>query len=727
MAEPFDEKRVFLAALALNPADRAAFLDGACPDEESRRRVEALLRHHAATTAPIEPGTATAVTPGMPAQLDEFRIISRLGEGGMGVVYLAEDMILGRKVALKVLAAHLVGSEQALARFKDEAKSAAGLRHPAIVPVFKFGSTQGYHYLASEYIEGPTLAAMIDQERRGRTGGTRTGDLKAWHRRAAEIIAAIADALEHSHRAGIVHRDVKPSNILIDERGPRLTDFGIAKHLSGGELSHETNIIGSCHYMSPEQASRVTTRVDHRSDIFSLGVVLYETLCLQRPFDGRDVPQILQAVSDAAPARLRSLDASISRDLETICHKALRKSPLDRYQTAAHMAADLRCFLEGRPILARPPGLARRAAGFLRAHRRAAGAATIVTLLVLLGVSGLALKRHADARAAWFAVEGVPGCEVFLVEFDRELLRPMGAARLTGTTPLSAVRLEPGHYRVTVVREDRAFAEFDSLLLETGRENKVVLRVVDSASAAGPARERELVGVLLSAGDPAANGMIRVPEGEYNLRRPPASHPVLASPVLLEEFMIDAARVTNRQYREFVAATGRAPPRHWALPLYTEREEDLPVVWVTLEDAQAYARWKGKRLATAAEWQAAARGANGDLYPAGDELPPADFQAIARPDEQGYFDGYRRFVGPALEPDEWDLPGRPMRTFSGVREFTSSVDAESRAVILVGRSWADDPANVTLATIVTTPSKFPSPRAGFRCAKSAAPPRKDDR
>src|SRR6185436_12587368 len=152
------------------------------------------------------------------------------------------------------------------------------------------------------------------------------------------------------------HRDVKPSNILMDPaHGPRLTDFGIAKHLVEEARTRATDVIGSCHYMSPEQASIAKARVDQRSDIFSLGVVLYEMLALRRPFEGDTVVQVLRAVVSLDPPGLAQVDRRIARDLVTICHKALEKEPDRRYQTAAHMAADLRCFLEDRPILARPP------------------------------------------------------------------------------------------------------------------------------------------------------------------------------------------------------------------------------------------------------------------------------------------------------------------------------------------------------------------------------------
>src|SRR5262245_47004097 len=206
MSSRRDEKEVFLQALQLAGEEREAFLREACPDPALRERIHELLRHHAEATGSTldqEPASRAA-----PERVDEFRILRQLGAGGMGVVYLAEDTILDRQVAIKLVAGHLETSDDALQRFKREARTAAKLQHPAIVPVFKFGFDGKYHYIVSEYVDGPTLGSLIAQEHATRRDKASTQSTKTWIRRSAEIASAIADALDSAHRAGVVHCDV---------------------------------------------------------------------------------------------------------------------------------------------------------------------------------------------------------------------------------------------------------------------------------------------------------------------------------------------------------------------------------------------------------------------------------------------------------------------------------------------------------------------------------------
>ncbi len=281
---------VFTNALGLEGKTREDYLDEACPTSQARARIEQLLRHHAEAPEEFLTQSVDSAEAGdVPEQIDEFRIIKRLGEGGMGVVYLAKDTTLDRNVALKILHGH-VPFESAAIRFQDEARSAATLKHPGIVPVFRFGSWGEQKYLVTEFVDGPTLAQLIDTQKQAITQTSTPRAVKGWLRRVAEISLLLAEALEAAHRGNVVHRDVKPSNILMDAQlGPRLTDFGIAKHFKDQEPNIQTGLIGSCHYMSPEQANIEGARVDFRSDIFSLGVVLYEMLTFVRPFEGDDI------------------------------------------------------------------------------------------------------------------------------------------------------------------------------------------------------------------------------------------------------------------------------------------------------------------------------------------------------------------------------------------------------------------------------------------------------
>ena len=735
----WNERAVFLEALARRPDEREDFLKTACPDDAARERIRTLLRHQA--EAPddfLQVSAGRDETAAVPSQIEEFKILARIGEGGMGVVYLAEDTILGRRVALKVLARHMIGSEQALARFREEARLAAQLKHPAIVPVFRFGSAGGDYYLVSELVEGQTLADLIARRRSSIESqtGSETGE---WHRHCAEIVATIADALESAHRAGIVHRDVKPSNILLDrERGPRLTDFGIAKHLTEENRTRHTGVLGTCHYMSPEQAAIAEVQVDHRSDIFSLGVVLYELLALRRPFDGKTVQQVLKAVVESDPPRLRTIDPRISADLETICHKAIEKTPHDRYQTAAHVAADLRCYLRGDPVLAKPPTLVRRARSWLRKRYSHAIGGFLAAALLAVGMWAWQLDRRSEASMAWVAVDSnEPRCTVYVQPVDPSSFAIQSPARRIGATPIAKLLLQHGQYRITVVSADRsAFLEFDAVLLDATPRKITRLQVLRAAAASDGTSWPDGEGSIL-AGRLAApsdlRGMIRVDAETYSYGKPdyqsPESRP---RQVALPGFYIDEQEVTNAAYKKFIDSTGHRQPSHWREFGYDLALTNRPVVEVTLQDAEAYARWRGARLPTALEWQAATRGHQGHLYPWGaaprqsDELPALDPAVLARFMERTTESHYRLYSEHTVDCDVRDSvsgTAAMLQVFGNVREITSSLTPgpDVRA-LACGRCWFDPAARCTLADVWSYPLDTFSFMHGFRCAKSAAPP-----
>lgn len=321
----------------------------------------------------------------------DFVIQEELGRGGMGVVYLAHQKSLNRRVALKVMASGLTLSKRHVERFRREAAATAKLRHPAIVQVHSFTEVDGTIAFAMDYVAGRNLADRLDDLRlgNGERPGAVDGSLgvqpgKGYTAECAILCVQLASALAAAHQAGIVHRDLKPRNVMVDERGQvRLLDFGLAKSLGEGSISMSGEITGTAHYMSPEQTLAKRVEVDHRADIWALGVILYELLTLKRPFDGKNLQQVVYEICFKEPAALQKQNPKVPRDLVTICGKALEKDPAARYQTAAEFEADLQRFLRWEPIHAKPAGPLVRLSKWIHRHRTESLLAAAVVVLAL--------------------------------------------------------------------------------------------------------------------------------------------------------------------------------------------------------------------------------------------------------------------------------------------------------------------------------------------------------
>jgi tetratricopeptide (TPR) repeat protein len=359
-------------------------------------------------TGQIEP-ESSAVRETSGGRLGDFAIVREIGRGGMGIVYEARQISLNRRVALKVMNCAPGLDERSVARFRREAETAATLHHPHIVPIFAIGQQAGTHYYAMELIDGPSLDRMIDRETcHQKPAGTantplevaRTRDFRSLARMAAEA----AEALHYAHAQGVIHRDVKPSNLLLAADGRVcVSDFGLARIAEQPGLTFSGDLIGSPSYMSPEQAAG-RYPLDARTDVYSLGATLYELLTLRPPFAGTRRDEVLLKVIRNDPVPPRKFNPHIPPDLEIICLTALEKDCERRYQTAADLAGDLRNFLAGRPVSARRPGRIERAWNWAR--RRPALTALGVVLVVVAGFAAY------FAATAWSSREELAAAQL---------------------------------------------------------------------------------------------------------------------------------------------------------------------------------------------------------------------------------------------------------------------------------------------------------------------------
>jgi serine/threonine protein kinase len=332
-----------------------------------------------ATTDVDSQPSSTRMWSSLPTRLGDYEVIEQIGRGGMGAVFKVRDVALDRLAALKISSRHLGAADgEGMDRFFRAARLWARLNHPSIVAIYHVDQFDGMPYIVSEFIEGVDLSTLV------RSGGLSVRD-------AAGLIAEVADALEFAHGQGILHRDVKPSNIMIEPDGHTvLVDFGLACSLSADDEASITvvgNIIGTPTYMSPEQVEGRHDLLEPATDVYSLGATLYTLLAGRPPFQGRSILETLRQIPEVEPEPPRQLNPTVPRDLEAICLKALRKRPADRYATAHAMAEDLRRFLDGRPILARPPGTPERLVRWLR--QRSAWFAVF-----LVALASLALISH---------------------------------------------------------------------------------------------------------------------------------------------------------------------------------------------------------------------------------------------------------------------------------------------------------------------------------------------
>jgi serine/threonine-protein kinase len=406
---------------------------------------------HPKSRAPV---TMAANGPALPA-VPGYTILSVLGRGGMGVVYRAQQQGLQRIVALKmILHGEHVGDEKRR-RFQAEAEAIAQLGHPHIVQVYEVGEHNGLPYFSMELCGGGGLEKQLD--------GT------PWEaRRAAALVQALAEAVDAAHRRGLIHRDLKPANVLLTEEGvPKVTDFGLVKRLDAAGPTQTGAVVGTPSYMAPEQAAGRTREIGPATDVYALGAILYELLTGRPPFRGATSVDTMRQVVAVGPVPVRRMQPKVPRDLETVCHKCLEKQPGKRYSSAAALAEDLRRFLAGEPVLARPVGAFGRLAKWARRRPTVAALVAAVAEVTGLGLAGMLL---AYGEAVQQREEAVKAREAVEKEADKVRQEKQRADANASEAKIAAEQAEQ-----SAAKADAAARRADAKAAEAEREKETAV------------------------------------------------------------------------------------------------------------------------------------------------------------------------------------------------------------------------------------------------------------
>jgi len=709
---PDDEAmRIFLDALELDRLSREAFVVEACKgDRALRSAVERYLAGHDHES--WLDGTVDSAFPELSGRaghaLAGYELVREIGRGAMGVVYLAYDEAVDRHVALKVVRLHAITRDADERRLLNEARAAGALDHPGIAPVFGAGREEGVLFVVSAHIDGESLREKLNAINEAQTLGEPRGLVPRYARSPGWVLGCIgwtikiAWALEYAHRRGIMHRDVKPANVLIDERGePRLVDFGIAS-LPSRPLETLVHGAGTLAYLSPERALGREDEPSPASDVYALGAMLYECLTMRVPYEAGTLAGLIAVHGRALPPRIRPINRSVPARVEAVCFKAIAPDPAWRYASASAFAGDLARAVAGEPIrgldrFARSRRWVRRRRAVLIGGLVSVAAASVATLIAL----------YDPPPTGTLSIAGPIGQRFTLQRID-PVYRTPGTTLRTGTTPYRG-EVPAGTYRVRLESEDGV----TELTRRVEAGERLAVRP--------PAKQK----------DWSSEGMLYIPSGTAVVGRQdlPGSG-FERREVDLPAYWIDTTEVSNADYREYVRSTGEPPPPLWPTP-YNKRFDELPVVGVTVAEARAYAEWAGKRLPTDVEWERAAAGAEGRMYPWGaapppgpTKSPPTGFFGLA-PGSAGGRAAYLAGVEPVGETRYDRTPEGGLHFFGNVAEWTGSVQRFSELpgapllAISKGTNW-----NRARATGLPSTNSAHAPddrkiHLGFRCVRTA--------